>query len=134
MKKFIIGLIFLILTQCSYHGCAIKPKYLIEESLQEKAQQEIQHRQDDWNWKNRQRFQKEKREFLERNEKVQRRLRNKRIEFGRRSYRALGYNTYNARKRGSLRKHVTPKKHNDVKVHKKNYWSKTTKDPKEDSE
>ena len=116
-------IIFAIVLFFMITGCAVKPRFLVEQELKQEAREEIEKRQDDWNWKNRQRLQKEKREFLERNEKAQRRLRNKRIEFGRRSYRALGYNTYNARKRGSLRKHVTPKKHNGVAVHKKNYWS-----------
>ena len=36
-------------------GCAVKPKFLIEQELQKEAQQEINARQEEWNWKNRNR-------------------------------------------------------------------------------
>ena len=62
-------------------GCAIKPEFLVEKQLQEKAQQEVKKRQDDWNWKNRQRFQKERREFLERADKKQKEMDKKRRKF-----------------------------------------------------
>ena len=37
-------------------GCAVKPKYLVEQTLKEEAQQEINARQEEWNWKNRHRI------------------------------------------------------------------------------
>ena len=36
-------------------GCAVKPKF-----LEEQAQQEIQQRQEEWNWKNRHRLRQNK--------------------------------------------------------------------------
>ena len=55
----LIFLIFLL------NGCAIKSEYLIEQKYKEEAQQEIKERKEEWNWKNRHRLRKEKRERLE---------------------------------------------------------------------
>ena len=95
-------------------GCAIKPKFLIEESLQQEAKKELDARQAEWNWKNRHR--------LRQNQNV---LRYRNPQLG------LGRNTYNPNKSGQ-RKHITPKRYNGIAVHKRNYWSKTTKDPQKD--
>ena len=135
MKKFIIGLIFLILTQCSYHGCAVKPKYLVEKSLQEEAQQEIQQRQQEWNWKNRHRLRQDKVYWEKRFELLPpKQGHKKQLITRKRQYRnpQLGITRNRFNNNAKRRTHITPKKHNGVKVHKKNYWSKTTKDRKED--
>ena len=95
-------------------SCAVKPKYLIEETLKEEAQQEINARQEQWNWKNRHRLRQKQNMLQYRNPQL-----------------GIGRNTYNPNKSGQ-RKHVTPKKYNGVAVHKKNYWSRTTNDPQKD--
>lgn len=95
-------------------GCAVKPKFLVEESIKEKAQREINARQEEWNWKNRHRLRQD-----------QKMLRYRHPQMG------IGRNTYNPNRSGQ-RKHRTPKKYNGVVVHKKNYWSKTSKHPLED--
>ena len=119
-------------------GCAVKPKFLIEQELQKEAQQEINARQEEWNWKNRNRIRQRKEAWEERVEIVPPIIghHKKRQIMRKRQYRntqgGLGKNTYNPNKSGQ-RKHLKSKKHNGVKVHKKNYWSKTTKHPQEDT-
>jgi len=74
-------LIVIMLSVGLLGGCAVKPEFLREQRLQEQAQKEVRQRQDDWNWKNRQRFQKVKREFLERADKKQKEMDKKRRKF-----------------------------------------------------
>ena len=111
-------------------GCAVKPKF-----LEEQAQQEIQQRQEEWNWKNRHRLRQNKNHREEiiiiesfpgahKKQKIQRQRQYRNHQLG------LYSNRYN--NNAKRRKHITPKKHNGVKIHKKNYWSKTTKRPQED--
>lgn len=70
-------------------GCAIKPEFLVEQQLKEDAQQEIQKRKDNWNWKNRHRLQKEKREFIERADKKQKEMDKKRRKFAEKEYKKI---------------------------------------------
>ena len=117
-------------------GCAVKPKYLVEQTLKEESQQEVNARQEEWNWKNRHRIRQHRDAWEERVEILPHRGIVKKRQIRRmRQYRhpqlGLGRNTYNPNKSGQ-RKHITRKKHNGVKVHKKNYWSKTTKAPEKD--
>lgn len=129
-------IIVFILMAVFLPGCAIKPKYLIEKSLQEKAQQEIQHRQEEWNWKNRNRLRQDRDHREERVEILPPipGAHKKQPIVRKRQYRnpQLGIARNRFNNNAKRRKHITPKKHNGVKVHKKNYWSKTTKDPKEE--
>tara|TARA_Y100000034_G_C6851459_1_gene386315 strand:+ start:26 stop:313 length:288 start_codon:yes stop_codon:yes gene_type:complete len=74
-------LIVIMLSVGLLGGCTVKPEFLREQQLQEQAQKEVRQRQDDWNWKNRQRLQKEKREFLERADKKQKEMNKKRRKF-----------------------------------------------------
>tara|TARA_Y100000310_G_scaffold336085_1_gene419717 strand:+ start:675 stop:1085 length:411 start_codon:yes stop_codon:yes gene_type:complete len=118
-------------------GCAVKPKYLVEQTLKEKAQQELNARQEEWNWKNRHRIRQQKDAWENRVEILPRRGIAKRQEIRRmRQYRnpqlGIGRNTYNPNKRGQ-RKHITPKKYNGVAIHRKNYWSKTTNHPQKEN-
>ena len=118
-------------------GCAVKPKYLVEQTLKEKAQQELNARQEEWNWKNRHRIRQQKDAWENRVEILPRRGIAKRQEIRRmRQYRnpqlGIGRNTYNPNKSGQ-RKHIIPKRYNGIAVHRKNYWSKTTKYPQEEN-
>ena len=118
-------------------GCAVKPKYLVEQTLKEKAQQELNARQEEWNWKNRHRIRQQKDAWENRVEILPRRGIAKRQEIRRmRQYRnpqlGIGKNTYNPNKSGQ-RRHITPKKYNGVAIHRRNYWSKTTKYPQEEN-
>ena len=142
MKKqlsIVIGMIisygiFVLMLQ----GCAIKPKFLVEESLKEEAQQEINARQQEWNWKNRHRTQQQKEYWEDRIELLPPKMGNTKRHRIRlqRQYRnpqlGIGRNTYNPNKRGQ-RKHITPKKYNGVAIHRKNYWSKTTNHPQKEN-
>ncbi len=118
-------------------GCAVKPKYLVEQTLKEKAQQELNARQEEWNWKNRHRIRQQKDAWENRVEILPRRGIAKRQEIRRmRQYRnpqlGIGKNTYNPNRSGQ-RRHITPKKYNGVAIHRRNYWSKTTKYPQEEN-
>ena len=118
-------------------GCAVKPKYLVEQTLKEKAQQELNARQEEWNWKNRHRIRQQKDAWENRVEILPRRGIAKRQEIRRmRQYRnpqlGIGKNTYNPNRSGQ-RKHITPKKYNGVAIHRKNYWSKTTNHPQKEN-
>ena len=118
-------------------GCAVKPKYLVEQTLKEKAQQELNARQEEWNWKNRHRIRQQKDAWENRVEILPRRGIAKRQEIRRmRQYRnpqlGIGRNTYNPNKSGQ-RKHIIPKRYNGVAIHRKNYWSKTTNHPQKEN-
>ncbi len=118
-------------------GCAVKPKYLVEQTLKEKSQQELNARQEEWNWKNRHRIRQQKDAWENRVEILPRRGIAKRQEIRRmRQYRnpqlGIGKNTYNPNRSGQ-RRHITPKKYNGVAIHRRNYWSKTTKYPQEEN-
>ena len=118
-------------------GCAVKPKYLVEQTLKEKAQQELNARQEEWNWKNRHRIRQQKDAWENRVEILPRRGIAKRQEIRRmRQYRnpqlGIGKNTYNPNRSGQ-RRHITPKKYNGVAIHRKNYWSKTTNHPQKEN-
>ena len=138
MKKLLsvlLGIVSAISITLIFSSCAVKPKYLVEETLREEAQQEIDARQVEWNWKNRHRIRQQRDEWEERLEllpPIFGNMKNQRIR-RMRQYRnpqlGIGSNTYNPNKSGQ-RKHITPKKYNGVAVHKKNYWSKTTKSPR----
>ena len=139
MKKFLsvlLGIASAIAITLIVSSCAVKPKYLVEETLKEEAQKEINARQEEWNWKNRHRVRQEREFWEERldilpprgNVKMQR---IRRMRQYRNPQLGIGRNTYNPNKSGQ-RRHITPKKYNGVAVHRKNYWSKTTKDPKTD--
>ena len=55
MKKFLsvlLGVIGALAITLIVSSCAVKPKYLVEETLKEEAQKEINARQQEWNWKN----------------------------------------------------------------------------------
>jgi hypothetical protein len=139
MKKFLsvlLGIASAIAITLIVSSCAVKPKYLVEETLKEKAQKEINTRQQEWNWKNRHRARQE-REFWEERLDILPLMGNVKMQRIRRmrQYRnpqlSIGRNTYNPNKSGQ-RRHITPKKYNGIAVHRKNYWSKTTKDPKTD--
>ena len=133
MKKLLVLLLPVVFILSS---CAIKPKFLVEESLKEEAQREINARQEEWNWKNRHRVRQDREFWEERfdilpprgNVKMQR---IRRMRQYRNPQLGIGRNTYNPNKSGQ-RRHITPKRYNGIAVHKKNYWSKTTKDPKTD--
>ena len=118
-------------------GCAIKPKFLIEESLQQEAKKELDARQAEWNWKNRHRVRQE-REFWEKRldilpqQGIAKKQQIRRMRQYRNPQLGIGRNTYNPNKSGQ-RKHITPKRYNGIAVHKKNYWSKTTKYPQEEN-
>ena len=118
-------------------GCAVKPKYLVEQTLKEKAQQELNARQEEWNWKNRHRIRQQKDAWENRVEILPRRGIAKRQEIRRmRQYRnpqlGIGKNTYNPNRSGQ-RRHITPKKYNGVAIHRRNYWSKTTNHPQKEN-
>ena len=118
-------------------GCAVKPKYLVEQTLKEKAQQELNARQEEWNWKNRHRIRQQKDAWENRVEILPRRGIAKRQEIRRmRQYRnpqlGIGKNTYNPNRSGQ-RIHITPKKYNGVAIHRRNYWSKTTNHPQKEN-
>ena len=118
-------------------GCAVKPKYSVEQTLKEKAQQELNARQEEWNWKNRHRIRQQKDAWENRVEILPRRGIAKRQEIRRmRQYRnpqlGIGRNTYNPNKSGQ-RKHIIPKRYNGVAIHRKNYWSKTTNHPQKEN-
>jgi hypothetical protein len=139
MKKFLsvlLGIASAIAITLIVSSCAVKPKYLVEGTLKEKAQKEINTRQQEWNWKNRHRVRQE-REFWEERFDILPPMGNVKMQRIRRmrQYRnpqlGIGRNTYNPNKSGQ-RRHIIPKKYNGVAVHRKNYWSKTTKDPKTD--
>ena len=139
MKKFLsvlLGIASAIAITLIVSSCAVKPKYLVEETLKEEAQKEINARQEEWNWKNRHRVRQE-REFWEERLDILPPMGNVKMQRIRRmrQYRnpqlGIGRNTYNPNRSGQ-RRHITPKKYNGVAVHRKNYWSKTTKDPKTD--
>ena len=140
MKKLLsvlLGIVSAISITLIFSSCAVKPKYLVEETLREEAQQEIDARQVEWNWKNRHRIRQQRDEWEERLEllpPIFGNMKNQRIR-RMRQYRnpqlGIGRNTYNPNKSGQ-RKHITPKKYNGVAVHKRNYWSRTTKDPQEE--
>ena len=139
MKKFLsvlLGIASAIAITLIVSSCAVKPKYLVEGTLKEKAQKEINTRQQEWNWKNRHRVRQE-REFWEERFDILPPMGNVKMQRIRRmrQYRnpqlSIGKNTYNPNKSGQ-RRHIIPKKYNGVAVHRKNYWSKTTKDPKTD--
>ena len=139
MRKFLsvlLGIVGAIAITLIFSSCAVKPKYLVEETLKEEAQQEIDARQVEWNWKNRHRVRQE-REFWEERLDILAPMGNVKMQRIRRmrQYRnpqlGIGRNTYNPNRSGQ-RRHITPKKYNGVAVHRKNYWSKTTKDPKTD--
>ena len=139
MKKFLsvlLGIASAIAITLIVSSCAVKPKYLVEGTLKEKAQKEINTRQQEWNWKNRHRVRQE-REFWEERFDILPPMGNVKMQRIRRmrQYRnpqlSIGRNTYNPNKSGQ-RRHIIPKKYNGVAVHRKNYWSKTTKDPKTD--
>ena len=130
MKKLLVLLPIIFLLE----SCAIKPKFIVEKSLKEEAKAEINARQEEWNWKNRHRVRQEKEFWEERFEILPPRGAAKMQRIRRmRQYRnpqlGIGSNTYNPNKSGQ-RKHITPKKYNGVAVHRKNYWSKTTKSPR----
>ena len=105
-------------------------------ALKEEAQKEINARQEEWNWKNRHRVRQD-REFWEERLDILPPMGNVKMQRIRRmrQYRnpqlGIGRNTYNPNKSGQ-RRHITPKKYNGVAVHKRNYWSRTTKDPQEE--
>ena len=139
MKKFLsvlLGIASAIAITLIVSSCAVKPKYLVEETLKEEAQKEINARQEEWNWKNRHRVRQD-REFWEERLDILPPMGNVKMQRIRRmrQYRnpqlGIGRNTYNPNKSGQ-RRHITPKKYNGVAVHRKNYWSKTTIDPKTD--
>ena len=139
MKKFLsvlLGIASAIAITLIVSSCAVKPKYLVEETLKEEAQKEINARQEEWNWKNRHRVRQE-REFWEERLDILPPMGNVKMQRIRRmrQYRnpqlGIGRNTYNPNRSGQ-RRHITPKKYNGVAVHRKNYWSKTTIDPKTD--
>ena len=139
MKKFLsvlLGIVGALAITLIFSSCAVKPKYLVEETLKEEAQKEINARQEEWNWKNRHRVRQE-REFWEERLDILPPMGNVKMQRIRRmrQYRnpqlGIGRNTYNPNKSGQ-RKHITPKRYNGIAVHKRNYWSKTTKDPQKD--
>ena len=139
MKKFLsvlLGIVGALAITLIFSSCAVKPKYLVEETLIEEARKEINARQEEWNWKNRHRVRQD-REFWEERLDILPPMGNVKMQRIRRmrQYRnpqlGIGRNTYNPNKSGQ-RKHITPKRYNGVAVHRKNYWSKTTKDPKTD--
>ena len=140
MKKLLsvlLGIVSAISITLIFSSCAVKPKYLVEETLREEAQQEIDARQVEWNWKNRHRIRQQRDEWEERLEllpPIFGNMKNQRIR-RMRQYRnpqlGIGRNTYNPNK-SRQRRHITPKKYNGVAVHKRNYWSRTTKDPQEE--
>ena len=139
MKKFLsvlLGIASAIAITLIVSSCAVKPKYLVEETLKEEAQKEINARQEEWNWKNRHRVRQD-REFWEERLDILPPMGNVKMQRIRRmrQYRnpqlGIGRNTYNPNKSGQ-RRHITPKKYNGVAVHKRNYWSRTTKDPQEE--
>ena len=139
MRKFLsvlLGIVGAIAITLIFSSCAVKPKYLVEETLREEAQREINARQEEWNWKNRHRVRQD-REFWEERLDILPPMGNVKMQRIRRmrQYRnpqlGIGRNTYNPNKSGQ-RRHITPKKYNGVAVHRKNYWSKTTIDPKTD--
>ena len=139
MKGFLsvlLGIVSALAITLIFSSCAVKPKFLVEESLKEEAQQEINARQEEWNWKNRHRVRQDREFWEERfgilplrgNVKMQR---IRRMRQYRNPQLGIGRNTYNPNRSGQ-RRHITPKKYNGVAVHKKNYWSKTTKSPETD--
>ena len=139
MKKFLsvlLGIVGALAITLIFSSCAVKPKYLVEETLIEEARKEINARQEEWNWKNRHRVRQD-REFWEERLDILPPMGNVKMQRIRRmrQYRnpqlGIGRNTYNPNKSGQ-RRHITPKRYNGVAVHRKNYWSKTTKDPKTD--
>lgn len=109
-----LKLLVIIIALSLQLGCAVKPKYLVEESIKKEAEQELQEFRNEWNWKNRHRLKQD-----------QNMLRYRHPQMG------IGRNTYNPNRSGQ-RKHRTPKKYNGVAIHKKNYWSKTAKHPQKD--
>ena len=111
-------------------GCAVKPKYLVEQTLKEEAQQEVNARQEEWNWKNRHRLRQDTNFQWRRNQEAINRRNVERKRFYRNSQLGVYSQRYN--NNAKFRTERKPKKHNGVKVHKKNYWSKTTKHPKEE--
>ena len=139
MRKFLsvlLGIVGAIAITLIFSSCAVKPKYLVEETLREEAQREINARQEEWNWKNRHRVRQDREFWEERIDILPPRGNVKMQQIRRmRQYRnpqlGIGRNTYNPNKIGQ-RRHITPKKYNGVAVHKKNYWSKTTKSPETD--
>ena len=139
MRKFLsvlLGIVGAIAITLIFSSCAVKPKYLVEETLREEAQREINARQEEWNWKNRHRVRQDREFWEERIDILPPRGNVKMQQIRRmRQYRnpqlGIGRNTYNPNKIGQ-RRHITPKKYNGVAVHRKNYWSKTTIDPKTD--
>ena len=114
MRKLITALLFILFTG----GCAVKPEYLIEDTtiirsnviteqqLLEQRRLEMQLQWRLWNWQNR--------------ERIRRQLKPQRYRHPQRGIRNNNYNP-----RAKIRQHIQHRKHNGVKVHPKNYWSKT---------
>ena len=91
-------------------GCAVKPEYLVERTTviteaQLLEQQRLERHL--WNWKNRQRIRFQMEMMRHRHPQMR-----------------IGRNTYNPNRRG-IRRHIIRRRHNGVKIHKRNYWSKT---------
>ena len=97
-------------------GCAVKPEFLVERTTvitetQLLEQQRLERHL--WNWKNRQRIRLQMELMRHRHPQMR-----------------IGRNTYNPNRRG-IRRHIIRRKHNGVRIHKRNYWSKTDRHPQE---
>ena len=94
-------------------SCAVKPEFLVEgrttirSTLITESQLLEQQRLERqiWNWKNRQRIRFQMEMMRHRHPQMR-----------------IGRNTYNPNRRG-IRRHIIRRKHNGVKIHKRNYWS-----------
>ena len=123
MKNLII-LLFIVM-----QGCVVSTYHL--DDMRTEAEIAMRNHRIEWNYHNRYRLAAEKRLLARHHYRELELLRAQKRRFllhPRRSYRGIGSNTYNPNQRG-YRRHITKRKYNGVGIHKKNYWSKTTKHP-----
>ena len=105
IKLLVMGMLLMLLS-----SCAVKPEFLVEgrtTTIRSTVITEAQllEQQRLWNWKNRQRIRLQMEMMRHRHPQMR-----------------IGRNTYNPNRRG-IRRHIIRRKHNGVKIHKRNYWS-----------
>jgi len=117
IRLLVMGILLMFLS-----SCAVKPEFLVEgrtvirstviTESQLLEQQRLERQL--WNWKNRHRIRLQMEMMRHRHPQMR-----------------IGRNTYNPNRRG-IRRHLIRRKHNGVRIHKKNYWSKTDRHPQEE--
>jgi hypothetical protein len=112
IRLLVMGMLLMLLS-----SCAVKPEFLVEEHTTIRStvitESQLLEQQRLWNWKNRQRIRLQMEMMRHRHPQMR-----------------IGRNTYNPNRRG-IRRHIIRRKHNGVRIHKRNYWSKTDKHPQE---